>query len=310
MDYKLFKLKFKTSVHFGRGGLDKASNVLCADTIFSALCTEAVKMGKLEELLSAVRGGKLLISDGLPYIGKHLYIPKPRMHIVTDRDGNSEQKKKLKNLRYIAVDKLGDFLAAELDIAEEEEYFNKNYGCFRLEQKVSMVNTDNEGNNNLYAVHTFTYGESSGLYICIRYSDEAAYMLLSTLLDAISYTGIGGKISSGYGKFDLTVIKPYREFDERLNTDKYRELMSLSICLPKDEELDTVLKTASYNPVKRSGFVASEGYANTARKKNDLYMFESGSVFRTIFEGDIYDVSSGGNHPVYRYGKPMLMGVR
>ena len=27
------------------------------------------------------------------------------------------------------------------------------------------------------------------------------------------------------------------------------------------------------------------------------------------FAGDIYDVSEGGKHPVYRYAKPIFMGV-
>ena len=45
------------------------------------------------------------------------------------------------------------------------------------------------------------------------------------------------------------------------------------------------------------------------RRKKDLYVFNSGSTFTEKFEGDICDVSSGGAHPVYRYAKPLWLGV-
>ena len=56
-------------------------------------------------------------------------------------------------------------------------------------------------------------------------------------------------------------------------------------------------------------FVASSDYAEEWRKKKDLYVFTAGSCFVNCFAGDIYDVSEGGKHPVYRYAKPIFMGV-
>ena len=44
-------------------------------------------------------------------------------------------------------------------------------------------------------------------------------------------------------------------------------------------------------------------------RKNDLYVFSAGSTFTKDFSGDVYDVSNNGRHSVYRYAKPMLMGV-
>ena len=40
-----------------------------------------------------------------------------------------------------------------------------------------------------------------------------------------------------------------------------------------------------------------------------MYVFAAGSCFKNEFEGDIYDVTNGGSHPVYRYAKPLFMGV-
>ena len=45
------------------------------------------------------------------------------------------------------------------------------------------------------------------------------------------------------------------------------------------------------------------------QKKKDLYVFRAGSCFVHPFAGDIYDVSDGGSHPVYRYARAMFLGV-
>lgn len=48
MEYKAYKLKFLTGVHFGKGSLDDTSYAFCADTLFSALCIEALKDSRTE----------------------------------------------------------------------------------------------------------------------------------------------------------------------------------------------------------------------------------------------------------------------
>lgn len=133
-------------------------------------------------------------------------------------------------------------------------------------------------------------------------------MLAEDLLEALAYTGIGGKKSVGLGKFKLLKGKMSECLLEHLNSNSKKKLL-LSVALPRDDELDRVLKSSSYQLEKRSGFVASSAYADEWRKKKDLYVFASGSCFVELFEGDIYDVSDGGKHPVYRYAKPLFMGV-
>ena len=48
MYYKIIKLKFLTEVHFGEKSLDKGNKTIYADSIFSALCHEAVGERQLE----------------------------------------------------------------------------------------------------------------------------------------------------------------------------------------------------------------------------------------------------------------------
>ena len=85
--------------------------------------------------------------------------------------------------------------------------------------------------------------------------------------------------------------------------------MLLSTALATDEELESALDGASYLLTKRSGFIASDTYALEARRKRDLFVFASGSCFVNRFSGDIFDVSIGGGHPVYRYAKSLFVEV-
>ena len=97
-------------------------------------------------------------------------------------------------------------------------------------------------------------------------------------------------------------------FEAHLKNKTSRQIL-LSVALPKEDELESALDKASYQLLKRSGYVASENYADEWKKKKDLYVFSAGSCFEQRFEGDIYDVSDNGKHPVYRYAKALFLGV-
>ena len=84
--------------------------------------------------------------------------------------------------------------------------------------------------------------------------------------------------------------------------------MTLSVSLPNESEMESVLEDARYKIVKRSGFVASSNYRE--RRKRDLYVLAAGACVTHKFEGDIYDVGSDDGHAVYRYAKPVFMEVR
>ena len=50
MNYTLYCLEFINGVHFGRGNLDSSEITFHADTLFSALFQEALKMKKISSL--------------------------------------------------------------------------------------------------------------------------------------------------------------------------------------------------------------------------------------------------------------------
>ena len=63
------------------------------------------------------------------------------------------------------------------------------------------------------------------------------------------------------------------QLKQRLNVNKYQKMMSLSISLPKDDEIEKVCTEVQFQLIKRSGFVNSMTYADTFRKKKDFYGF-------------------------------------
>ena len=85
--------------------------------------------------------------------------------------------------------------------------------------------------------------------------------------------------------------------------------MTLSVAMAPPEQLEQVLEGAQYLLQKRSGFVASPGYAQEPRRKRDFYAFCAGSCFQRRFDGGVFDVGSGGGHPVYRYAAPLWLEV-
>lgn len=85
--------------------------------------------------------------------------------------------------------------------------------------------------------------------------------------------------------------------------------MLLSSALPEGEELDMAMEGASYNLVRRSGYIASPSYADEWKRKKDLFVFAAGSCFEKRFKGNIYDVSIDGRHPVFRYEEALFMEV-
>lgn len=308
MQYSIYKLSFKTPVHFGAGRLNSVGITFFADTLFSALYKEAILIyGEKEakKLYDYAVCGQLLFSDAMPYSGSSLFIPKPVISIDGKRESDSKLKKKFKKLKYILTDDIAEYLAGNYNPEAAIEMFDE-LGKSDIRTSVSVnENSDNEP----YNVGTYAFREKNGLYFIVSTENDDIMWFVDELIESLGYTGIGGKRSSGLGKFDYTYEDISDEMKKRLenNFDTY---MSLSVSMSKENELDEVLKNAEYELIKRSGFVSSENYSNTNMKKNDFYCFKGGSCFKIKFEGDVFDVSGGGNHSVYRYAKPLMFGVK
>ena len=307
MAAQMVKLTFQAPVHFGDGRLSDGEYTCDAATLFSALFIEALKAGCADELLAAAKSGDLSISDAFPYIGKRLYVPKP-MACVSERaansaeSGDSRARKANKALKYIPADKLGDFLGGSFDFVGELGRFNN--GASFLRTKVNLTRSTSD-DAEPYHVGGYRFAPECGLFFLVN----GAYDV-RPLMEQLSYSGIGGKRSSGYGRFTFEVCEdaPLRLVD---GSSFGKRAMLLSSARPREDELtDSLLEGARYHLVRKGGFVQSTSHAPTPRKKRSLCLFASGSVFERCFEGDVFDVNATpGAHPVYRYARAMWMEV-
>ena len=304
MEYTGFKLAFSTSVHFGNGSLENSDNKIYADTIFSALCHEAVKLECIEELVSYVKNEKIKLSDAFPFIGDSYYIPKPMITIESER--NIDDKKKAKKLEFINVNLIDEYLDGSMDIKRESEILSNLGKSDIITRAVIQANEDTKP----YSVGTYLFSEGAGLYLIVGYRDEDALNMITKLLHSLSYVGIGGKVSSGLGKFNSEQVKlPVSLTDKIKRAEESSSVMSLSVGMCDDMELENVCENSNYILSKRSGFINSSTYSDNLVKKQDFYLFRAGSVFSRPFKGLIKDVAIIGKHPVYRYAIPIFMEV-
>ena len=302
MDYKIYKLKFKTAVHFGNGMLNSSERILRADTLFSALCLEAEKQGKLGTLYQMAKDGELFLSDMMPYIKDQLLVPKPLLAIEHQGEPSSVEKKRLKKLTYLPVESLEDYLnghADKIDIQMSE-----------LGTAESMTRAAVRGleETRPYHVGLYYFHSRSGLYFIVGAKENKVWVLLEDLLAGLALVGIGGKRTAGLGRFVFERLELPVVLKERIGkAQEYSVCMTLAAALPQEQEMAAALENATYLLEKRSGFVYSETGIN--EKKRDLYVCAAGSCFRHRFAGDVYEVGDGSPHPVYRYAKPFFMGV-
>lgn len=317
MKFKVYRMEFRSAVHFGEGKLTSSDYVFTAARLFSALCCESLHMDGeegIERLVKLCRTDRLRFTDAFPYCnddGKSVYyIPKPMLYVEhkEQEQGDSSLKKQSKKLKYIDISKIEKYLNGELDVREE----NKNFS--RIGQSdVREMSTVKEADSAVpFPVGTFRFNKGWGLWFIVGYEDDETLYWIQDLLDSLGYSGIGGKRTAGLGQFELNFVKgfPLDMMDRFLiETGRESQYVLLSSAMADDNQLEAAMNGAVYSIGKTSGFVASETYADTLLKKKDYYYFESGSVFHRTFHGHVADVSNHGVHPVYGYYMPVFLEV-
>ena len=316
MKYRVIKLHFQSSVHFGDGLLESAKLNPTADTLFSAICHEALSqegIAGIDFLVDSVRDGLLKISDAFPFINQMMLLPKPaemiRSSDISDTD-DSSAKKMFKKLHYLPLQELKKFLAGSMsqDECKKDLELIHTLGKSFLKTNVRIYDGMDKDADPYY-VGGFRFAEGCGLWFLVCTENEQIMQKCIELIHSLGYSGLGGKRSSGYGRFIAEAEEPEPELTAMLE-GKAERYMTLSVALPKEDELEAAIEDASCVVMQRTGFVGSDTFADCPQKKRDMYLFSSGSCFSHVFAGDVYDVSDGGNHPVYRYAVPLMLRVR
>ena len=328
MSYFLYQLCFDGPVHFGDtslgGGLEQAGWTYTSDTLFSSICTELAEQGEyklLDDFVRLALEGELLLSDLFPYqlaVGDEpqLFLPVPYIYLENNRKYVSltleeakilsARRKKSKKQLYCRVSELQPYCdslragmqyepAAVIELGNE--FITTKVNC-RGEQPLP----------NFVKGNVFQPGV--GLYIIARLPDDFGEMF-QNILCSLGLSGIGGKRSSGFGRFHLQddglVLEDAYDWyvDTKalhtMLTGEHRRYMCLSSVLPAADELTTV-QAGTYKLRKVSGF--SEGI-----KRDSGYMLEAGSCFADRLQGQLAEMGSQAGHPGWRYGKGLSAGL-
>lgn len=341
MAYYIFTLKFLTPVHFGdaaNGGfLDKIAMSCSADTLFAALCNEAALQGEavVQQFVEKVSAKKVAFSSLMPYFRVldkekkketdiHFYLPKP---LLTDEVNKQSAKsfqemkqlatklKKQKKTSFIRASQIKQLLQSRKNGVAPELQVDD----FAVPFVSGRVNLRDEKPQPYY-VGSYVFADNAGLYLLCSVEDDADVDFVEKLLISLGASGIGGKRSSGYGKFAIADVSCKLSADGgKSDDDSAIALMlfaadsSLQMCVaplcPQQEDVLSV-KAGAYRLVKRGGFISSPELGENV-KRNSIYMLAEGSCFSKRLEGRMLEQSIAGlSHRVYRNGLGMFLGLR
>ena len=200
--------------------------------------------------------------------------------------------------------------AKYLDSGEmfETKELEKDFAVFRNDVRACVSSAEED--TKPFDVGCCEFKKNCGLYGIIGYEDKSDANFVLRLLGSIGTGGIGGLASRGYGRFVLETAadedKCVKYLKEHLNSSGTYSLL-LATSLPKEEETEKALDGAWYNVIRRGGFSYSR-YTETVKKQVQYYL-SSGSVLKNTFAGDIYVVGENQRHKIYRYAKPLFLGV-
>jgi CRISPR-associated protein Csm4 len=318
-------------VHFGLSdgtGLEKTDISFSSDAFFSAVLSETVKIygeQNLKKYIDFIEKGDFLVSDLMPFKDLDLYLPKPYVFIEKEKSNDKENtlrsdKKKLKKIKYIPIKKMDSYFQY-LSHGGQIPFEESEFGDSNLFLKNS-IDDKREEDTRLYSVETYNFSDDSGLYFILKCPDELVDEF-DKILGSLGTTGIGGKKSSGYGKFSLYTDPMELYFDDDFPVESKSDLlikkalikesknyMVLSSYKPKEEEIENLKNGKSYYSIfKRSGFVTRSSYSQNPQKRKEINMVKSGSILNYKPEGEVVDLKLHGNHSIYRVGKPIVIGV-
>ena len=220
----------------------------------------------------------------------------------------------MKKLAWIPVRSFSDFwrsIAGEASYQPQPDAFGTLAG--RTQAAVS-----DETDAVPYQVGAYRFFPDCGLYVLVGCGERHQLDYCAELFTVLGLSGIGGKTSVGYGRFTVEEqIRLDDSDDSQLvflqhaladASASYQLLLTTS--LPRDDELEQTMQHAQYRLIRRSGFIQSNTFNAEPFKKQTQYYLAAGATCTQRYHGDLYTVAESGNHPVYRYSKPMFLGVK
>ena len=253
----------------------------------------------------------------------YFYLPKPLLKLEQDEQQSAKSFEEIKQLAtklkkqkkstYIRASQINSLLESG---SSDRQFAVPEFAAPLVAGRVAL----REEKPLPYYVGSYVFSEHSGLYFILGVEHEEEFTLIKELLLSLGYSGIGGKRSSGYGKFELAddeleLFDDGGVYDDdtaialMLYNEKSKYQMCLAPVCPKADEL-AVVKQGRYKLIKRGGFITSSAVKDNI-KRNSIYMLQEGSCFPERLCGQMLQQTVDGlAHDVYRDGIGMFVGLK
>lgn len=324
--YSIIKLTDLSPLHIGTGkeNYDFSASQLHSDTISAALASIRCQLGKVGDVDDFLRS--FAISSAFPYIGNHLFLPRPIGNVnvnILDINNEYASLKQIKKIKYFEVDTWNRLVNNEsINLSRNqilcEFAFNKDatHICQPFKSMVTQrVTVPRSGDDNATPFFfDWTYFSSNaGLYFITDAKGDLLDEILK-LFKLLGEQGIGTDKNIGGGKFrvEQSQIDLYECVDANAQ-------ITLSLYIPTKDELNKIdLKSSRYDLLLRGGYMSGSKDVDLWHiRKKSIYMFNIGSIFSTQhpLNGKIVDLcpteyNAPHMHPVYRSGRPFVLPIK
>lgn len=307
---RIFKLKFKSSIHIGQreGFLESIDETIHSDTLFSAYCNGYLMLygrEKLEDLLKRFQENPpFLISSCFLFWKDKLYFPVPLNQFPKEKD--------LKKVNFIEKDGFEEIINGK----KLEEIF-KNYKALPSKNskekpylvsknpRICLSRLNNSPGENFFYFAEMHFSKEAGFFFLVDFKDKEIEKEFIGTMRLLQDEGFGGDRTAGKGFFELEDGGEI-EIKGPKNPDGY---ICLSLLSPKENEIGD-LKDGFYEIIERKGYIYSP-FTKSLRRKN-LRVLKEGSVFLSKKMGKIEDITPDyfKEHKVYRYGLAFNIPVK
>lgn len=329
MNIQIFKLHFLTPLHIGdnRPNYESCEGFIRSDTLFSALINawqllypEDCDLLFPQDAPATMTFPYFSISSAFPYLGDELFFPKPHLKLPLTNDPSTPNlAKKIKKLTWLTQSRFEDclsrrpFTLQESNIIGEKflsaHSWNEQPPIMTIGDAPRIVKDRSNEQTEIYYYSRLYFAADAGLFFLARIQEQWQTKF-RTVLNLLGDEGIGGDRSVGHGRFQvqstgpLTISLP----------PSAKHFITLALYHPQPSELPTIISTASYELLLRSGWIYS-GQGKSLRRAA-VRMFTEGSVFTGTAQtyGDLVKVqdplpTKNLHHAVYRYGQALTLPI-
>lgn len=305
LHFSVYRLHFTSPLHIGdvRDDYGISLKYITSDAIYAAMTATLAKMG---ETIPTDGDLGCSISSLFPFYtdGDRTLYFFPRPLSVSFAGIPQEQLKKAKNANWLSLDDFEKVLQNNEALVPNQN--NEMSPATFIESRVServTVSRSGEDAKPFY-MDRVSFRGNSGLYFLV----EGDTTLVETVLPLLALEGIGTDRNIGNGTFTFT-----KDTIALKVPDDAAYCVSLSTFIPDSQRVSSLLDDkAAYALIRRSGWITTPPYKQI--RKNAIYAFSSGSVFKAIASGAgrIVNLAPEGlvEHPIWRCGKAILIPIR